>query len=104
MTYKEMLQVVTNELNMASVLTKSEIEALLSIADANGDGAHSKVSYQIALVVLTCSCCTAGVVDIKEFTDSVAPKLHHIFEERKGSSDWVALTNYEPDGKEFLYW
>ena len=104
MTYKEMLQVVTNELNMASLLAESEIEALLSSADANGDGAHSKVSYQIALVVLTCSCCTAGVVDIKEFTDSVAPKLHHIFEERKGSSDWVALTNYEPDGKEFLYW
>jgi hypothetical protein len=40
----------------------------------------------------------------QDFVHVLAPKLAHVFKERKGANEWVALTYYAPGGGEYLYW
>jgi hypothetical protein len=75
-------KVITEELHMDPALSPAELKQLVAEVDTDKD----------------------GLVDWHEFVSALTPKLAHVFQEREGVNEWVALTYYHDDGKEYLYW
>jgi hypothetical protein len=75
-------KVITEELHLDPALSPAELKQLMAEVDTDKD----------------------GLVDWHEFVAALTPKLAHVFEEREGVNEWVALTYYHDDGKEYLYW
>jgi len=75
-------KVITEELHLDPALSQAELGQLVAEVDTDKD----------------------GLVDWHEFVAALTPKLAHVFAEREGVNEWVALTYYHADGKEYLYW
>lgn len=81
-TAAEFWKVMQKDINLLKLMSAADVQKLASDADINGD----------------------GIIDLKEFVKSVSPKLKNLFKDRPSETAWVALSDAQPDGTEYLYW